>query len=568
MHPESTMQTAILSSIGIVSFPEYKVSRNKNVFTCRKASIYYFIFLEIEKQIDSLSTGVPAADTESWQKVWAFSKPYVLFWSKVIRASFISEIELGNLNNSNEKYRLFDADINQAQFLLDMGIPSFATGYFDNATQLGSSNSSFNLQPETNSLNLFKNNSSNSNTSLNQQSSIVHNRFEYWRRRFTACWVLTRIAEKSLKALAALGLYFEESIILRALIAQHWFKSSHIGKWYRRLTLVQMNYLISSNPNSKKEKLDSNTSITHSNDYCPNQSYIDDLYMCRETCIQGLLNPNISIFDAIHIEKRLNTLDKRIGIPEHLQLKISKKALCDPETITIYGVKANVLKKKTVNSRLLWVGLDGECCSVEQVALYYYTETRGMVAVHSESSILTSIFAFLFWDIIFYPIDGAFDTEYQNKPLDMYTECFYINRKELIDQRIQEIRDGEAIGLIHVIYNREKQRNTCTVGVNWDYSDTDLYDLCMCLGPNALAEICYYIAIDYKSHSSGVPDICAWNPSTKQAIFSEVKGPGDTLSETQKGWIDLLISSNVSVELCLVREECSEDRPSKKHKKS
>ena len=51
-----------------------------------------------------------------------------------------------------------------------------------------------------------------------------------------------------------------------------------------------------------------------------------------------------------------------------------------------------------------------------------------------------------------------------------------------------------------------------------------------------------------------------WNHDKLECKFVEVKGPGDSLSETQKVWIDVLLScvnsedttSNVQVELCHV----------------
>ncbi|GAA5975476.1 hypothetical protein JCM21900_005738, partial [Sporobolomyces salmonicolor] len=43
-----------------------------------------------------------------------------------------------------------------------------------------------------------------------------------------------------------------------------------------------------------------------------------------------------------------------------------------------------------------------------------------------------------------------------------------------------------------------------------------------------------------------------WNPTTATVLFSEIKGPGDKLSETQKVWIDVLLSAGVGVEVCRV----------------
>lgn len=45
-----------------------------------------------------------------------------------------------------------------------------------------------------------------------------------------------------------------------------------------------------------------------------------------------------------------------------------------------------------------------------------------------------------------------------------------------------------------------------------------------------------------------------WNPETSRALFSEVKGPGDQLSETQKVWIDVLLAAGVGVEVVKVVE--------------
>ena len=44
-----------------------------------------------------------------------------------------------------------------------------------------------------------------------------------------------------------------------------------------------------------------------------------------------------------------------------------------------------------------------------------------------------------------------------------------------------------------------------------------------------------------------------WDYSEKIARFVEVKGPGDSLSETQKVWIDVLLSAGIQVEVCKVK---------------
>lgn len=55
-----------------------------------------------------------------------------------------------------------------------------------------------------------------------------------------------------------------------------------------------------------------------------------------------------------------------------------------------------------------------------------------------------------------------------------------------------------------------------------------------------------------------MPDLCLWRYSDnqKRCLFSEVKGPGDRLSETQENWIDFLagLGGTLEVELCHLRE--------------
>ena len=81
--------------------------------------------------------------------------------------------------------------------------------------------------------------------------------------------------------------------------------------------------------------------------------------------------------------------------------------------------------------------------------------------------------------------------------------------------------------------------------------------------------ICRVQAENYSGSGGGVPDLIVWNHKKSEAKFVEVKGPGDTLSETQKVqvvlvacissltrffglqlWIHWLLSFDGLVEVC------------------
>jgi len=56
--------------------------------------------------------------------------------------------------------------------------------------------------------------------------------------------------------------------------------------------------------------------------------------------------------------------------------------------------------------------------------------------------------------------------------------------------------------------------------------------------------ICRLQAENYSGSGGGVPDLIVWNHEKRKAKFVEVKGPGDTLSETQK--VQVVLFAGVS----------------------
>lgn len=73
-----------------------------------------------------------------------------------------------------------------------------------------------------------------------------------------------------------------------------------------------------------------------------------------------------------------------------------------------------------------------------------------------------------------------------------------------------------------------------------------------------MSQICKIFSEEYGHRTGGIPDLCLWrySNSEKRCLFSEVKGPGDRLSETQENWIDFLagLGGSLEVELCNLRE--------------
>jgi len=204
----------------------------------------------------------------------------------------------------------------------------------------------------------------------------------------------------------------------------------------------------------------------------------------------------------------------------------------------------------------LFYGYDGELCGVEQLALQYYADEGGAwQGTHSEGGIWMTIFGLLMWDVMFSDIQDVFQSKFQMAPLDLETDDFYKSRKDLAESHLKKIQDGMAEEML--IISWELHQGTTCHGVNWDrHSLTDLRAVVACIGGHRLALLLRHLAVDYRSWSSGMPDLLLWRFLDErgggEAKLVEVKGPRDQLSEQQRAWILVLMDFGFDVEVCKV----------------
>lgn len=84
---------------------------------------------------------------------------------------------------------------------------------------------------------------------------------------------------------------------------------------------------------------------------------------------------------------------------------------------------------------------------VEQVALEAYAK-EGWKGYHSEGGIVTTIWGLLMWDVIFAPIDGAFETAYQSEPLDLRTDSFAVGEQFcVLLEWLQAMLDADGVDM-------------------------------------------------------------------------------------------------------------------------
>ncbi|PPQ99096.1 hypothetical protein CVT24_009363 [Panaeolus cyanescens] len=393
--------------------------------------------------------------------------------------------------------------------------------------------------------------------------------------RFESGYVYTRLVYKCTAAYGPLKEYHKELEVLEMLLAQkHWRKSKR-GEWYERRAVIyghlargpeKAAYLSQSLEGLKAALMDEDTGTVYRPKFIKRIAQIEKVLKIPEEeqckCEGKLKAPNVISINAERVD------------PENLPEDMQDEADIDEEkenwrdtTLTQYNFvregaeasssssvaklkEANELSKKKMG-KSKWRGRNGTIVDVETRALQHY-EDLGL-RMHAETSILTMLFALLFWDIIFASVPGAFETPFQTCPLDMFEDAFYYARKRLIEDRLAQIRAGEACEILTRHDDQYRPKGTWCLGVNWERcTKQELLQIVECMGGKSLAHICNLFCQDYSGRSSGGPDLIIWNYSKKVCKFVEVKGPGDTAKANQTLWFDSLKRADSDVDLCKV----------------
>ncbi|KAG6007874.1 hypothetical protein E4U21_005462 [Claviceps maximensis] len=383
-------------------------------------------------------------------------------------------------------------------------------------------------------------------------------------RRFNPAHSYTRLVVKALWVLARRKEHAREHALLEELLNQRLFHLARRGSWYQRKALLEEHYM----PNMVEYK-DNRVS--------------GDLEQRKKawkriaaaTCESGLQDPNCHLIHHYDLQKRLLKLEKKLRIPKRLQHDFGHARLAEPLEIEVQGIqlKRNSAPKpgaQAASTKTIWLDeLDsGEECRVEEMCLSYF-RSKGWKGYHAEGGAIRTIFAYLFYDILFLYIPNVFQTAYQTCPLDLHTDAFFPARASEINHRLVEIANGEGERLVRQVWEREHERRTSVVGLNWDFDVEDVAELVRCFEGSALAAVCKVMAQEYKHRGGGVPDLILWRTAAEdvsseaddpgpdeaadasrgEVMFAEVKSANDRLSDTQRLWIHVLTGAGVKVAL-------------------
>ncbi|XP_054476203.1 fanconi-associated nuclease 1 [Anoplopoma fimbria] len=353
-------------------------------------------------------------------------------------------------------------------------------------------------------------------------------------RSFTTGWAYTRILSRGVDILQRLRHYEEAVEELRSLLLQFVYCPDSRGRWWDRLALNLHQHL--------KQ---------------PEQA------VCAIR--DGLLDP------LVRTGHKLSLHQRAVRMKESASLKRYRLQLKDLPTIQVQDVTHVTIRGQlfpheggTGKSKFL-LPANGEgdegaeatvICSVEELSLAHYRQQGFDQGIHGEGSTFSTLFALLLWDIIFMEgIPDVFRNLYQTCPLDLYTDCFYENRKEAIDSRVQLLCESSVETLHDMLEDvwTSQEGKVCSL-VSWERFSSlqHAQSLVSCLGGAFLGGIITRMSKDYRHCRGGLPDLVVWNTSNNTYKLVEVKGPTDRLSQKQQIWLDELQKLGADVEVCHV----------------
>lgn len=372
--------------------------------------------------------------------------------------------------------------------------------------------------------------------------------------RFSPAWVYSRIVHKGAYVLGRFKEHEREHQILTELLGQHLFHAARRGSWYQRKALLEEHYMWALKPSEGRSEEAQKKHWRR---------------IALQTCEDGLQDKECHLIYHYDLQKRVMKLEKASKLAKRQQHDFGHVRLAKPMERTVEGIRIekeytpsrNGLRRDSDiieprrGGKTIWVDEreGGGECSVEAMCLSWYRD-QGWKGYHSEGGIVRTLFGYLFYDVLFTYVPNVFQTPYQTCPLDLHTDAFYPSRASEINHRLVEIANGDAERLLQEVYDRECEKQTCIVGIDWSYAIEDLIEIVRCFKGEALATLCKVMAQEYQQRGGGIPDLFLWQVGETEGegevMFAEVKSENDRLSDTQRLWIHVLTGAGVRVELC------------------
>jgi len=173
-------------------------------------------------------------------------------------------------------------------------------------------------------------------------------------------------------------------------------------------------------------------------------------------------------------------------------------------------------------------------------------------AVHYvENSLMGTLFGLAFWEEIFAPLPGVFHHAYQGGPSDLFDSGFRTRREEKIAARMAQLHSVDLAATLAAAHRR--YRPCRCHWVDWRTVDEALVTAAARIIPRAhLLAVFERMLFDPRENRRGFPDLIALGANQGDYCLIEVKGPGDTLQDSQKRWLRFFAARDIPAQVARV----------------
>jgi hypothetical protein len=182
--------------------------------------------------------------------------------------------------------------------------------------------------------------------------------------------------------------------------------------------------------------------------------------------------------------------------------------------------------------------------TVEDLALAHYAG-QGQPGFHAENWLWLALYGLALWDVMFAPVEGAFEHAYQDGPLDLEEPSFRPRRERAVADRLDDLAATAepATRLLATWDAKQGLRNRL---VPWAPAVRERIELALSrLSGRHLTTVLERLSRDLGRYRRGLPDLFLLTSGTPGFQLLEVKGPGDHLRPEQIGWLDYLAGNGI-----------------------
>lgn len=245
--------------------------------------------------------------------------------------------------------------------------------------------------------------------------------------------------------------------------------------------------------------------------------------------------------------ERLMRLYHKLGRRDELEALLAQmqaEPCCDEEFYLAQDFSRRVLKQSRITdtTHLLQqagvLALDELWANApEQGALHYYRQ-QGYQAEHLENNLWLALFGLLLWPQLFEAPDSSIYNEFERRPRDLATPLFYQRHREAIEAQLC-LLDDKAAACHYLLAQSTRHYGKHNAIFSW-YPELTRPLLALVRGApaGALAAVLRKMALDFRRHSSGYPDLMLWRDADGDSPiadlqFIEIKAPGDSVRRNQ-----------------------------------